>query len=266
MTKPRDLTTTEFFALPIAEFFALPIAERRAHSAEWDAWTASPEGQAEARAYQERRQAAFEAKRLELAEQMFRGTEYSRHCERLDLPARAVDVVLSGHMDDTPAVTAARGCTDILVLSGGVGTSKTVAGTARVHEYIFDPANWNTYDADRYETEPRFRAELPVWISASELARVDHFSTLAVDRFKDAPLLVIDDLFSEYLDAKGFLQSLLDEIVDARYAGKLPTIITTNCNAAGFAERYGKRIIDRLREGGRFFACGATSLRGRAST
>lgn len=255
MTKPRDLTTTEFFALP--------IAERRAHSASQKEWEASPEGQAEARAYQERRQAAFEAKRLELAEQMFRGTEYSRHCERLDLPARAVDVVLSGHMDDTPAVQAARGCTDILVLSGGVGTGKTVAACERIREYVYAIEKWSPLA--QYDTSPSFREALPVWCSACELARIDHFSALAVDQFKDVPLLVVDDLGSEYNDAKGFFAALLDEVIDNRYANKLATVITTNLNAAGFADRYGSRVVDRLREAGRFISCGNASMR-RAST
>jgi hypothetical protein len=254
MTKPRDLTTEELFALS-------PL-ERHERNAELDAWEASPEGQAEARAYQERRLAAFEAKRLELAERILRGTEYV-HCARLELPRRAVDIVLGGNMLETPAVTAAHGCTDIVVLLGGVGTGKTVAAVTRVRDAIFAPANWSPLA--EYDTNPSFRAALPVWISACELARVDHFSATAVGRFRDAPLLVIDDLFSEYLDAKGFFQSLLDEIVDARYAGRLATIITTNLNAAAFRERYSERIADRIREGGRFFGCGAVSLRGRAS-
>jgi DNA replication protein DnaC len=74
---------------------------------------------------------------------------------------------------------------------------------------------------------------------------------------------VIDDLGSEYHDAKGFFQTLLDEIIDVRYAGKLPTVITTNLDAAGFAAWYGERIVDRVREGGRFIACGNASLRRR---
>ena len=104
-----------------------------------------------------------------------------------------------------------------------------------------------------------------VWISAADLARVDHFSAKAVGRFKDAPLLVVDDLGGEYNDAKGFFGSLLDEVVDARYAGKLPAIFTSNLNAKGFTDRYGERIVDRIREAGRFINCGNTSMRGRAT-
>jgi hypothetical protein len=255
MIKPRDLTTEEFFALS-------PL-ERHECNAELDAWKASPEWQAEARAYRERRQAAFEAKRLEEAEQIFRGTSYSRRCERLNLPARAVDVVLSGNMVDTAAVTAARGCTEILVLAGVPGCGKTVAACERVREFIYAIENWSPLA--EYDTNPSFRAALPVWISACELARVDHFSATAVDRLKDAPLLVVDDLISEYLDAKGFFGSLFDELIDARYAGRLATVITTNLDKETFSVRYGLRVVDRLREAGRFFGCGATSMRGRAS-
>jgi DNA replication protein DnaC len=84
---------------------------------------------------------------------------------------------------------------------------------------------------------------------------------LAVDQFKDVPLLVVDDLGSEYNDAKGFFAALLDEVIDARYSARLATAITTNLNAATFAARYGARIIDRLREAGRFVNCGNTSMR-----
>jgi hypothetical protein len=155
---------------------------------------------------------------------------------------------------------------DLLVLSGGVGCGKTIAATERCRAFIFATENWNTYDADKYETEPHFKANLPVWTTASELARIDHFSELAVSRFMDAPLLVVDDLGAEYLDAKGFFAALLDEVVDSRYANKRATIFTSNLDAAAFAARYGARVVDRIREAGRFVGCGATSLRGRDRT
>ena len=80
-----------------------------------------------------------------------------------------------------------------------------------------------------------------------------------------APVLVVDDLGSEYNDAKGFFSALLDEVIDCRYGAKLPTVITTNLDSSGFSARYGARVVDRIREAGRFINCGNTSLRGRAT-
>ena len=75
------------------------------------------------------------------------------------------------------------------------------------------------------------------------------------------PLLVIDDLGAEFNDSKGFFASLLDELIDARYSHKLATIVTSNLDLEAFKTRYGVRIVDRIREAGRFVGCGAESLR-----
>jgi DNA replication protein DnaC len=94
---------------------------------------------------------------------------------------------------------------------------------------------------------------------------MDRFAANAVSSVTKAGFLVIDDLGAEYSDSKGFFASLFDEVVNARYENMRPTILTTNLDVEGFAARYGERIVDRIREAGRFLNCGAQSLRRRAA-
>ena len=230
-----------------------------AYDAAVSAWEASPEGMAEIAEYKARRQAAYDAAVPVAIEALLREREHG-------LPARAIDRVLAGNLVETPALTEVRGANDLLVLAGSAGTGKTIAAVAWIHAHVAAPALW--HDIGERDRNPcvRFKGHVPTWISASQLARVSHYDQAAVDRIAKAPRLVVDDLFSEYVDAKGFFSSLLDEIIDARYSGLRPTIITTNLDAAGFVARYGQRIADRVRESGRFFNCGNVSLRRRTAT
>jgi hypothetical protein len=237
--------------------------ERKAYVAEMDAWAASPEGIATLAAERAEKVAAerarYEAALPAAIEKLLRnGNHYDG--DTLGLPPRALDLVLAG-LADTPALTAVRGATDICILGGAPGTGKSVAAVAWVHEYVARPENWAPSDGG--SGLPTFHSAPPLWVSGPQLARISHFDQAEVNRIAKARRLVIDDLGSEYHDAKGFFQTLLDEIIDVRYAGKLPTVITTNLDAAGFAAWYGERIVDRVREGGRFIACGNASLRRR---
>ena len=257
MTRPTKITEHEFFMLT--------PGQRRAHNAEWVAWDATPEGQAERAEREARERARYDALLPAAIERVLRD---GVGMQNIGLPPRALDIVLVG-LTETPAVAAVKGCTDIVVLLSPPGTGKTVAGCERVREYIATPRNWTPrtdYDDEHRRTVPHFVGKLPTWTTAAALARLDHFADAALRPVMDVPLLVVDDLGAEYLDAKGFFGSLFDELVDCRYTSKLPTIITSNLDAAGFAARYGARVVDRIREAGRFIACGNTSLRGRAST
>jgi hypothetical protein len=257
MTRPARITKHEYFMLN--------PDQRRAHDAEWAAWWQTPEGQAERVERDAREKARYDALLPPAIERVLRDGVGPLH---IGLPQRALDIVLAG-LTETPALQAVRGpACDILVLASAPGSGKTVAGVARVRDHIAAPRNWTPrtdYDDEHRRTIPHFVGLLPVWTTAAALARLDHFSDAALKPYMQARLLVIDDLGAEYLDAKGFFASLFDELLDARYGGKLPTVITTNLDAAGFATRYGVRIVDRIRESGRFINCGNTSLRGRAT-
>ena len=75
-------------------------------------------------------------------------------------------------------------------------------------------------------------------------------------------MLVLDDLGSEYMDAKGSLLTDLDELVDVFYGSlRRRLIITTNLTAAGFKTKYGDRIVSRMRDAGVWIELDAPSLR-----
>jgi DNA replication protein DnaC len=76
---------------------------------------------------------------------------------------------------------------------------------------------------------------------------------------------VLDDLGSEYADAKGNFLVNLDELIDTFYGDKRPLLITTNCTDSEFKQRYGARIVDRIRECGSFYGIRTASLRGKQS-
>lgn len=123
----------------------------------------------------------------------------------------------------------------IVVLSGGVGCGKSCAA-----------ALWAIEKGAKF-------------ITANELARVSPYDEKATDLAK-IKALVIDDLGCEYLDPKGFFLSHLDGLINDRYSNGRETVITTNLDAEGF-RRYGERILDRIREAGKFLKVGGQSMR-----
>jgi DNA replication protein DnaC len=182
---------------------------------------------------------------------------------KLGVPLRCAEVVSSPR--DSAALKAAREWMPLtgsrwLLLMGGVGTGKSVAGAFCVREAI----------APRLTANPlRDSASLrrtALFVRAAELARTTLSDYSAADRaaFEEwaaAELLVIDDLGAERL-WDGWM-ARLDELLDRRYGDKLRTIITTNLDGAAFKERYGTRISDRIRHDGDIVISGADSLRQR---
>jgi DNA replication protein DnaC len=235
--------------------------ESRDIDAEWEAYWASPEGQAEIADRKARRQARYVAALAGAIEERLRST-FSVDCP-IGLPPRALDMVLAGGLIETPALTAVRGAKDICVLASSPGTGKSVAAVARVHEQVAAPERWEDATKSDRDPRPQYRGHVPLWITAAQLARTNHFEQSEIDRVAKVELLVVDDLGAEFNDAKGFFLALLDELIDQRYARKLATIITTNLDAEAFKGRYGERIVDRIREVGRFVNCGNQSLRRR---
>lgn len=187
-----------------------------------------------------------------------------RRARSYGIPERAAMVVLSTGIEETEAIRAAVGTKDMLVLSGAPGCGKTVAAALWATEEIRKPELWaytdhlgNVYGS----TGNQFKGSAIVWVTAAKLARWERYDQEEMAKLLRVGKLVIDDLGGEYLDKGGFYASLLDELINERQAGSRATILTTNLDAAGFSLRYGERIVDRIREGGRFFACGNASLR-----
>ena len=154
---------------------------------------------------------------------------------------KAVDAMASfdAEIDGAGTVT-------LVVLSGHTGCGKTTAASAWLTERLSDRES---------KTSRRL-------IHASELAELERFDRGEMSSIRKARRLVIDDLSTEYLDPKGCLLSMVDALLNARYADMLPTVMTTNLNAKAFEARYGERIWDRIREAGRFIELDDKSLRG----
>lgn len=86
---------------------------------------------------------------------------------------------------------------------------------------------------------------------------------------KRAPVLVIDQLGRENLGASRFTLTRIEEVLDARYAGRRLSILVGNIgwkegcdtDTPGFCDRYGEIVEDRLKGDGIFVLCGGESLR-----
>jgi DNA replication protein DnaC len=151
---------------------------------------------------------------------------------------------------DTPAVLSVREwqASDhcALVLSGGVGTGKSIAAAA-----------WLLETVRSLPSGLRSRR----WWKAFDLCRLGQFADELGDLCR-VRSLVIDDLGGEYADKSGSFATTLTWLVDARYEHNRRIVMTTNLEAAAFRARYGERIYDRLRECGAWVAVGGPSMRG----
>lgn len=131
-----------------------------------------------------------------------------------------------------------------LVLVGPTGTGKTVA------------AAWWAWTR-------RGRV-----VKASRLARMSWYDEARVDALIGAPALVVDELGTECDDAKGVWRSRLDELCDARYDARRPTVITSNLPETSsvpgertLSALVGARIWERWLEDGAVVRCVGENLR-----
>jgi DNA replication protein DnaC len=230
------------------------------YEAAMEAWWKSPEGQDERR--REEQERAAEAQRTAEVFEERRRMQVEKLIQATGMPPRALEVVM-GKLDTTEALAAVDFARDILVLSGAPGCGKTVAAAAWVVEFVRDLSSWGAAPHDG--SVPRFYGRPPVWVTAARLARWERYDEDKMNGLLKTPRLVIDDLGGEYMDKGGFYASLLDEIINERQGASQPTILTTNLDDVAFKARYGERIVDRIREGGRFINCGNKSLRTRAA-
>lgn len=183
-------------------------------------------------------------------------------------PRRHADPVQYGHhMQPTTPLAAVREWvgTDagLLVLSGHVGTGKTLAAAWGLYE-------WWTTSAPRNPWGNRVLADGRHWVAAQHLARMAAWSQ-ELSELEQRGMLVVDDIGEE--DATPKALAIVSGLLTARISEGLRTIITTNLDGATFRARYGERLIDRLRECGLddngkarwWIKCTGESLRGRVT-
>ena len=157
-------------------------------------------------------------------------------------PERALEVARMADVNAafTSAISDKLGDSRVCALAGTVGSGKTVAATWwALTQTDLAPA---FVRATTFAASSRYQGERQDWLSAG--------------------VLVLDDLGSEYMDAKGSLLTDLDELVDVFYGSlRRRLIITTNLTAAGFKTKYGDRIVSRMRDAGVWIELDAPSLR-----
>ena len=181
--------------------------------------------------------------------------EREKHRARLaswGVPLKDLERVTCDELKPTQALTHARehekGDAPLLVLCGGAGCGKTTA------------AVW--WIAQPGPVSPYLPLDSPVFLPAFRLQRLSRFNDAEMRRVELARRLVIDDLGLEYMDDKGAFVSFFDGVLDARYRNNLPLLITTNLQGRELAIRYKGRVADRLRESGRVYNIGDSSMRG----
>ena len=119
-----------------------------------------------------------------------------------------------------------------LIMMGGVGAGKTTLAKALCSAIGVK------------DKMPLFR---PMWYMTQTFK--DN-PDLFYEDLREKCYLLIDDAGSEKSEVKSYGNSclLFNEIISVRYDYRLPVIITTNLNSAALRERYGDKIMSRLRE------------------
>lgn len=171
---------------------------------------------------------------------------HTETCRKIGIPRKDIGAIRGGKVTNAMRAVAdfAAGPKTILVLSGSPGSGKSFAAS----RFLCDTAAGNTWTTAKF-------------LDVSTLARVSRYDEKAMKEIEEASALVIDDLGMEFDDKSGAFRSLLDAVINARYANALKTVITTNLDATAFKARYGERVADRIREVGAFVVCGGESLR-----
>lgn len=197
---------------------------------------------AKMKARRETPEGARDAIERELFEQAQRRDDQEKDLATQGIPRRVWPYILGDKTPmETPALAAVRQFVEkkeeyLLVLAGPVGTGKTVAAAVATPRPM-------------------------VFVRAAALARMDWYDQAAIDALQDAHHLVIDDLGTEYLDAKGFLAAMVGDLLNVRYDEQRLTIMTTNATVEEWVDRYGERTEDRLIEAGKLFEIKGESMR-----
>ncbi len=160
-----------------------------------------------------------------------------------------VDIMLNG--DDVQDKNG-------LILSGNRGSGKTYIAASVINEYnkrekfkenvITDiiKARENGFGDDldyKISSNCRFIKERDAILLSDKYSYKEKISP--IDEFKNAKILVVDDVGSSYGDSKKIVSVLFD-LFDYRYSQQLSTIITTNLSKEELKVYLGERTIDRL--------------------
>lgn len=147
-----------------------------------------------------------------------------------------------------------KGKNAFLLLLGGVGSGKTSAAAKTIWDEFVEGG-----EEEVRGWAPRVDA---LFVPAYRLNGFSDYDKHHREWLKEicgTELLILDDLGTERM-GDGEL-SCVQRIVSERHARLRKTIITSNLTAKAFKERYGDRVVDRIREVGTIKASGTDSLR-----
>lgn len=161
-------------------------------------------------------------------------------------PIHANPVAEGAELHETDAVRSARewvfSSAALLILAGSVGTGKSLAAAWALWDRLAMTSPVNVHTGEKVPPDGR------MWISAQDVANLNPQWSPdrdALDHLKSIPLLVVDDVGEE--DGS---PAKVATLVCSRCADGLRTIVTTNLDPRTFRDRYGERLIDRLRQCG----------------
>lgn len=139
----------------------------------------------------------------------------------------------------------------VLVLAGPTGVGKSYASTWIASRFLPPPSRGRFHTGDDVFRDPLF----------ADLRTVRPFEQADAERLERPNLLLLEDVGTEPLNDP--LRAVFDRVFNTRYGESTRTVITTNSNLTEFKARYGERVIDRMREVGRFVELVGVSLRGK---
>ena len=123
-----------------------------------------------------------------------------------------------------------------LVLRGDVGTGKTYLACALLRQRL------ERGQAGRFVAVADLMDELKARFGDGAAEQSEAY----FDRLAGEPFLVLDDVGAE--QETPWTRERVASLIDRRYRAEAPTILTTNLTHRELAERYGKRLADRLNE------------------
>jgi len=177
--------------------------------------------------------------------------DYARRLEAIGVPVR-VARALGPSFRETEAVQLVRQWqathADLLVLSGTVGSGKSVAAAWALANNI----NRRTCYLVGGESVELVEHLSGRWVAAADLVEASDFAGDFWGPLRRAHLLIIDEAGPERLDPKGRALGNFAGLLRRRYDEARRTIITTNLPPAEWLRVYGEgdggRLRDRLRE------------------